>query len=90
MASSFCPCAVVQVLFGLEVTDIATGFCKVLCNPGSIPIPPRDRFSVRGFVIAKDEVRRGGCAVLFHAPMESSCLSLGVGCIESHHRACAP
>ena len=45
-----------QVIFGLEVTNVLTGSSKILLNPGDMKIPGTDGFSVRGFIIAKDEV----------------------------------
>jgi hypothetical protein len=46
-----------QIIFGLEVTDITSGHCKILLNPGPLRVPDKRSFTVRGFVIAKDEVR---------------------------------
>jgi hypothetical protein len=39
------------------VTDNSTGHCKILLNPGPLRVPDKSMFTVRGFVIAKDEVR---------------------------------
>ena len=44
------------ILFGLEVMETATGFSKILLNPGALRIPAMGTFSVQGFILAKDEV----------------------------------
>ena len=36
--------------------ETATGFSKILLNPGALRIPAMGTFSVQGFIIAKDEV----------------------------------
>ena len=49
------------------MTDITSGHCKILLNPGPLRVPDKRSFTVRGFVIAKDEVR-------MHSSACSSCL----------------
>jgi hypothetical protein len=48
--------AVAQVIFGIELTHIATDSTKVVLNPGQMIMPSSEKFIVFCFVIAKDEV----------------------------------